>query len=140
MADAEVAAATAAAPAAPSAPSSPRASPRAAEAPKGPEPSRHRLRAEVAHVRAVEACGGGNVEFVASVPALERREAAGGHGERSARLREARRQGVLALRKAAEAPADGSAPDPAALRKASFRAAIERHGAFKVHNVEGASS
>ena len=71
------------------------------------QPTRHRFRAEIAHARAVDACGGGDVEFVASIPALERREAALGLEARTERLREARRLCVIALRKSSEPGAHG---------------------------------
>ncbi|KAJ1447785.1 hypothetical protein M885DRAFT_624049 [Pelagophyceae sp. CCMP2097] len=81
-------------------------------APRGPQPTRHRFRAEVAHVRLVEACGGGAVAFVEGLAALERREAAAGHEARSDALRGPRERALAALKRAT------GAGDAGALRAA----------------------
>ncbi len=63
-------------------------------------PTRHRFRAEIAHARAVDACGGGDIEFVASIPALERKESEWGLQQRTETLRDARRRCIVTLRDA----------------------------------------
>jgi hypothetical protein len=81
-------------------PSSQNSSPRASPPAQVAAPTRHRFRAEIAHARAVDACGGGDIEFVASIPALERKESEWGLQQRTETLRDARRKCIVTLRDA----------------------------------------
>jgi len=81
-------------------PSSQNSSPRASPPAQVAAPTRHRFRAEIAHARAVDACGGGDIEFVASIPALERKESEWGLQSRTEALRDARRKCIVTLRDA----------------------------------------
>ena len=112
--DPEVARALGASPPPPSgesvASASPRASPRASPSSlacvPAAQPTRHRFRAEVAHVRAVDACGGGDVEFVGFL-ALERREQASPDGAASSQARRPARLAVMERLKGAAARLGG---------------------------------
>jgi len=64
-----------------------------------PQLPRHRLNAEKAHVRAIDACGGGNVEFIDTLEELESHESP----QESNALRPKRERGLRALTLATEA-------------------------------------
>ena len=80
-------------------PSSQNSSPRASPPAQVAAPTRHRFRAEIAHARAVDACGGGDIEFVASIPALERKSR-NGASSREPNNCESARKCIVTLRDA----------------------------------------
>ena len=58
------------------------------------------VRAEIAHARAVDACGGGDIEFVASIPALSGRRAEWGLQSRTESCETRGRKCIVTLRDA----------------------------------------